>query len=464
VKLRLLNACRNANYVNVDARASGGRCEPGAASPFGAAGAFTKNLGPKTPMPTGANLLPEALRNALQAAKDKATTTQGATAAVWLHTELADLEKARKELEGQLAGSSGKKRAAIQAELRSIDGQIATVNKSITTNLHQQAQAVKTAFSSKISAAKSTITSAIETLKGTLDAQLQEHLQAQIDTVLAPKFFQGTDEHGMPLQTPAEAKLAGEQAADTLKSLQDAITQATDPESRAAAQRQLDEYNDSIAATKERAQADRDFADAVKKAQADEAESQRQLNLQLDVFGQGLANGTTKLSDLAPLVEAFGLSLTAPGGITEDFAYLQGAVSELADVLIAKAQALGAVGDAKDAHTAALAAAGLVIPAGAPTVIPGTRIDFAGLIAAAMARNTIGMAAGGIGRATMPTLFYSGGDEDFAFSGEGSSFADASRGGETHVHIHGGTFIGGNKQQVARDLKPYLERITTLTK
>jgi hypothetical protein len=31
--------------------------------------------------------------------------------------------------------------------------------------------------------------------------------------------------------------------------------------------------------------------------------------------------------------------------------------------------------------------------------------------------------------------------------------------GEDHVHFHGGTFIGGNKQQVARELKPYLDKV-----
>lgn len=47
------------------------------------------------------------------------------------------------------------------------------------------------------------------------------------------------------------------------------------------------------------------------------------------------------------------------------------------------------------------------------------------------------MESGGSGRVTRPTLFYSAGNEDFAFSGEGRSFAGApSRGGVTFGDIH----------------------------
>lgn len=359
-------------------------------SPFGSDPAFTKNLGPKAPkptMPTGANLLPEALRNALQRAKDKATTTQGATAAMWLNTELDDLDKARANLSAQLKGSSGKKKAAIEAELRSIDGQIASVTRQITTNLHSQASAIKTAFASKITEAKSGITSAVGLLKQTLDAQFEKATQAYIDTVLGPKFFQGSDAHGVGLQTPLEKQLAGMQAADTLKGLTDAVAAATDPATLTAAQRQLDEYQLGIKATAERSQADFDYAQAVKQYQADRSELERQLNQQLDQFGKGLLTGATQLSDLGTLVGGFGLSLVGDGGIVDDFGTLSSAVQDLSNVLIAEMQALSALGDSKDAAAAAARAAALVIPQGSPTLIPGTKINFADFYIASQMRN-----------------------------------------------------------------------------
>ena len=317
-------------------------------SPFGVAPPFTKNLGPKAPkptLPTGSNLLPEALRNALQAAKDKALTTSGATAERWLKIELDDLEKARGNLEGQLAGSSGKKKAAIQQEIRSIDGQIASVNKGIATNLKQQAAAIKQSFTSQISSAKSNISSAVGLLKQTLDTQFQSATQKYIDTVLGPQFFQGSDAHGVGLQTPLEKQLADMQAADQLKSLQDAVSGASDPAAKAAAQRQLDEYDLAIRATAERNQADHDYADAVKRYQADRTEAERQMNLQLDRFGKGLADGTTKLSDLGAIVGEWGLSLVADGGIVEDFATLQDSVRALARVLAQESLKLVGAGD-----------------------------------------------------------------------------------------------------------------------
>lgn len=439
----------------------------GSTSPFGTDPAFTKNLGPKPPKPTGANLLPEALRNMLQKAKDNATSSQGSVAAHWLQVELDDLDKARKDLTADLAGASGKKKAAIQQELRNIDGQIASVNKQITANLHAQAQAIKTAFASKITSAAGGISAAMSTLKATLDAQFQAATQSYIDTVIGPKYFQGTDASGQQLQTPLEKQLADMQAADTLKQLQDAIDTATDPAAKQAAQRQLDEYNLSIRAVAERAQADHDYAEAVKTYQSQRDELERQLNLQLDTFGKGLADGTTKIGDLAGIVEGFGLSLTADDGVAGDFLTLQSATQTLAQVMMTEAARLAAVGDQKDA--AAIQAKADTIGYGT-TVTPGqSSVDsgLAGALGYFLLNPIHKMAAGGVGRVTMPTLFLAGeaGAEDFAFSGGGRSFAEhGGGGGETHIHIHGGTFIGGNKQQVARDLKPYLERVTTLTK
>jgi hypothetical protein len=70
------------------------------------------------------------------------------------------------------------------------------------------------------------------------------------------------------------------------------------------------------------------------------------------------------------------------------------------------------------------------------------------------------MADGGFGRVTRPSLFYSGGDEDYAFSGEGRSFgmsAIASRPIEiTNVTQLDGRTVARNQ---ARHLPNELERV-----
>jgi hypothetical protein len=412
-------------------------------SPFGPQPAFTSNLGPKPTMPTGDALLSDALRDAIANAKNKATTAGGPSiAAHWLNVELDDLKKARTELEHDLDSATGKRKTAIKNELRSIDGRIADVNKQITTNLKQQAQAIKQSFSSQISTAKSNISSAMSTLKQTLDAQLQQHLQDYIDTVLGPRFYQGTDAHGMPLQTPLEKKLADMQAADTLKQYQDAITAADTPEARAAAQRALDEYQLSIDASKERAQVDHDYAEAVKKAQADEAEQQRKLNLALDTFGKGLADGTTKVGGLQNILDGFGLSLTADDGVIGDFQTLGDAVRALALVLAKEAQKLNGVGDTKDASNIQ----NIIDKIGNPLSSGG----LGGAAGYFMLNPIKKMAAGGIGTVTQPTLFLAGeaGTEQYAFSGGGRSLASALQ----------GTSIGGDGAQYA-ELRSFANEI-----
>lgn len=102
---------------------------PTTPSPFGADPAFTKNLGAKGSQPTGAALLSEALRNAIQHAKDEAAQSQGTVALGWLKAEQTSLEQAKKQLQAELdkGGLSAKAEAAIKNELRSLDNQIATL-------------------------------------------------------------------------------------------------------------------------------------------------------------------------------------------------------------------------------------------------------------------------------------------------------------------------------------------------
>ena len=71
-----------------------------------------------------------------------------------------------------------------------------------------------------------------------------------------------------------------------------------------------------------------------------------------------------------------------------------------------------------------------------------------------------GMADGGFGRVTRPTLFYSGGDEDYAFSGEGRSFGMSAIAGRpieiTNVTQLDGRTVARNQ---ARHLPNELERV-----
>lgn len=385
-----------------------------ASNPWATPPPFDKNV---PASPTGESLLSQKMRDALANANNRVVTAGGPQiAARWLNVELDLLEKARGELDDQLKGSTGKKRAAIKDELRNIDHEIAQVNKDIASNLKEQAKAVKQSFSGKLATAKSNISSAAAVLKATLGEQFAAQTQSQIDGVLGPRYFQGTDANGMQLLTPLERQLADMQAADQLKQLQDAVSSAETPEERAAAQRQLDMYNLSIAAAAERAQADHDYAEAVKKYQAERAELEREMNLRLDNFADGLSDGTTQIGDLNAIVTEFGLSLSADDGVIQDFATLGDAVKALSLVLAQEASKLAGAGDKKGAK----AAQDIIDRIGIKTGL-------------GQFRGAIPMADGGIGSVSMPTLFLAGeaGYEEFAFSGAGGSLADRfSSGGD----------------------------------
>lgn len=60
---------------------------------------------------------------------------------------------------------------------------------------------------------------------------------------------------------------------------------------------------------------------------------------------------------------------------------------------------------------------------------------------------TYGMADGGYGRATGPTMFYTNGDEDFAFSGEGRGFGSGGAGGDMRKQNE---LIADNTREVAQ--------------
>jgi hypothetical protein len=64
------------------------------------------------------------------------------------------------------------------------------------------------------------------------------------------------------------------------------------------------------------------------------------------------------------------------------------------------------------------------------------------------------MADGGIGRTTGPTVFYSGGNEDYAFSGEGRSFG--RNGGNSQAPSGRPYVIQLSGQDIAYGIMPYL--------
>jgi hypothetical protein len=71
-----------------------------------------------------------------------------------------------------------------------------------------------------------------------------------------------------------------------------------------------------------------------------------------------------------------------------------------------------------------------------------------------------GMARGGFGRVSRPTLFYSGGDEDFAFSGEGKSFGLGAMAKRPIIVDHA-TYLDGRvlAKNQARHLPNELEKV-----
>ena len=149
------------------------------------------------------------------------------------------------------------------------------------------------------------------------DSAFERATQAHINNVLAPRYFQGTDKHGNRRMTPAEAQLAAMQQQDTTNQLQQALTQAQasgDATAIAAAQRAITENNLATQATKERAQADADYAKAVRKYQAERARREKELNANLLKFVDSVAKGSAALSGLTKVLEHYGIGPHAGSG------------------------------------------------------------------------------------------------------------------------------------------------------
>jgi hypothetical protein len=283
---------------------------PDSGSPYGppAPAAAAGSTPPAAAAVTGSKLISEGLRNLIAGAANHATTAQGAQATRWLRTELGDLDEAKRQLEQKLKGSTGTQRTAIEDELRSVDGEIARVQKEISSSIATWARGELTQIQAKA------------------DSAFNQATQAHIENVLAPQYFQGVDKNGNRRLTPAEAALQAMQQADSQKALQDALTQAqtqlstdqtggadaatlaTDQQAVDAAQRQIVEDQLATKATQERAKADADYAKAVKKYEAERALREKALNAALLKFTENLGKGAAAIGDLAKLLERYGLA------------------------------------------------------------------------------------------------------------------------------------------------------------
>lgn len=311
----------------------------------------------------GPALLSNDLRNAISRAAAKAGASKGSTAIGYLDAELLDLAKAHKELAAKLAGSTGKQRDAIKAEMVSVENRIDAAHKSIRENLKAQGDAIKQSFASKISTQRSAISSTVGKLQQEMDQAFEKATQHYVDTVLGPQFFQGTDAHGMGRQTPLEKQLAEMTAADTTQGLQDALDTAkkqlaldqadvsvtaeqlaADQKAIDQAQRAIDENDLAIRATAERAQADHDYAIAVQNYQDQRSLLEQQMNDRLDTWGKNLAAGTATIGGLNDIATTFGFTLadiTDPKtGIGVEFSNLATQVTFLSATLQDEAQAL----------------------------------------------------------------------------------------------------------------------------
>lgn len=167
---------------------------------------------------------------------------------------------------------------------------------------------------------------------------------------------------------------------------------------------------------------------------------------------QALTFGSTLPEGMRPILETMAAAgeLTDESGdkmndlsrltfvrpVTEMFDTLIAKVGELVDVLKTQLQpALAGLGDVQvgTSPTTDIPGAGL-------TIVPA-----------------LSMAEGGYGRVTRPTLFYSKGAEDYAFSGEGKRF-NAERGESTTIVVQ--TYLDG--QVVAETTIPHLARALRL--
>lgn len=328
-------------------------------------------------------------------------------------------------LKSKLANATGKQKAAIQKELTKVTGQLQSVQEQVVQTLQ----------------------GAVQTLQQHVGTQFAK-VQAQLLTELGKKFFQNG------LLTPLEQQLADmtavdtatglagtlasaqKQYADDLAAAADTVTLAADQTAIDQAARSITENNLAIAAAAQRKTANDDYAAA-----------SLALTDKLDVLADAFQNGTGTIADLASVAAEFGLQLDTAntpslGALGFETDNLVEAFKSLADYI---AKITGTRPDTGSGYNP-ITDPGIGHTAAGPELVPSGAPDALGRYLAGHGIGVHPMAAGGAGRVKMPTLFYSAGDEDFAFSGEGSSFGSIGGGGIRTVEVP----VYLNDREVAR--------------
>lgn len=290
----------------------------GTAAGLAAAKGTIRTLGKSLPVVSGSALLPTSMASSATAAANaaKADSTivgvlAGAAATSFqsvvrddLINQASSLQDEVTLLKSKLAVTTGRQKTAIQAELTSVSSSLDSVQQQVT-------QALQTTVTQ--------LQSNVTTIFG--------QVQAEIEAQLGAKYFQNG------LQTPSEALLAQMQAQDQAQSLQDALAAANkqlvsdtagigtlfdsttgaytaiansagaaqiaaDQKAVQMAQRQLDEYNLSIKAAGERADADKTYAAQLKG-----------LDRQLSSIQTAFENGTGSIAMLTGLATAYGIQI-----------------------------------------------------------------------------------------------------------------------------------------------------------
>ncbi len=195
------------------------------------------------------------------------------------------------------SAAAGKLQTALNAALASQEGLLQNV-----------VQTARTAYD--------TVVSKFSTSFGKLTQDIVSQFQANTQTQLTaiaqdPKYYQGG------AKTPSETKLAAMQAEDALKSFTDALASAQAGGDQAqidAAQRGLDEYNLSLAAVKERTDADNAYAAAVKQTTDDRTKQEGLLTQKLEDLGTAITTGKGTIKGLDPILTTFGISMGGKDG------------------------------------------------------------------------------------------------------------------------------------------------------
>lgn len=257
-----------------------------------------------------------------------ALTDDFAAVAGALEDQRQTLLTERDQLTGRLRGAGRRTTSAIKAQVTKINSELDQVSQNVTSNLQAQASTLQ----GLVSAQQARVATGFSRVQGAIIAEFERQTQAHIDA-LAGQFFQGA-------QTPLEQQLASMQADDAAKSLQDALQQAIasgDPAAIAAAQRAIVEANLAIAAQRERADADRGYADAVRRWTDERTAKEAQLGRALDDLGVKFEAGTATTADLTAVAAEYGVNLDALSGssvlVQGDMVSLSTSVQTLRDLM-----------------------------------------------------------------------------------------------------------------------------------